>query len=321
MKELVAKYLQDQLSREELAELRQYLSEASDTELADCLQALWEGYEHEEEVSQEDVLRLKVAIDAQLAPAVDPKPAARAEGYLWQRRGLWAVAVVLPVLLLLNVYQWWRGSSYEPGSVTMATEYRERSRVTLPDGSVVRLNEHSRLVYNPENFRSGLRALHFEGEAYFDIAGDSIRPFVLHQGRLEIKVLGTRFNLRAIGAEPYVRIDLDEGRVALEVEGRREPVYLSPREYAIYDKASNTIEVKASQRPGAASAWMQDELVFADTPLSTVLSTIEQRYGIQLEYDTGGSNALFTGTLPGNDLQEALEIVRRAMRLPIKVKQ
>lgn len=321
MKGLVERYLLDRLSKEELKELRQRLAEISDEELAQHLQRVWESYEEDLDISEEDIQRIKAKIGCELAPPMvlsdEPKVVRRNTSRKW----LWAAAVILPILLLFNVYQWWQYADYEAGTISMATEHRERSRVTLPDGTTIRLNEHSRLRYNPSDFRSGERTLQFEGEAYFDVASDSSRPFILHQDKLTIRVLGTRFNLHAVGAESYVRIDLDEGRVALEVEGSAEPIYLNPREYAIYNKGSNTVEVKKSEYPGAASRWLSGELVFTDEPLSLVLSTVEQHYGTQLVYDKTRDNVLFTGTLPGDNLHEAIEIIRRAMNLNVEVTQ
>lgn len=318
MKGLMERHLLGHLSKEDLEKLRQRLAETSDAELAQHLQGVWESYKEDADMSEEEIRLIKERIDRELAPSRKLTTASGGIRYNKPSRWLWA-AVLLPILLLFNIYQWWLHTDSEVGVITVVTEDRERSRVTLPDGTVIRLNEHSCLRYNPVDFRSEERTLQFEGEAYFDVARDASRPFILHQEGLTIRVLGTRFNLHAIGGESYVRIDLDEGRVALEVEGGTAPVYLGPRQHAIYSKGTNTVEVKMSNDPSAASRWMLAELVFADKPLSLVLSAIEQHYGVQLVYDKTRDNTLFTGTLPGNDLYEAIEIVRRAMNLRVQI--
>lgn len=322
MRNLIQRQLRGELSPAQLEELRQYLEQSSDEDLAEHLEALWMSYEGESELNPDGLERLHRAINAEqeeraTAEQLQPTNAARPV----RRYLLWAAAALVPLLLLLNVYQWWRGANYETGAIAMTTEYRQRSSITLPDGSKVLLNEHSQLSYRPEDFGLDKRSVRFEGEAYFDVASDAKRPFVLQQGELSIRVLGTRFHLRALDNEPYVRIDLDEGRVALGVSGQKEEVYLRPQEYAVYDKTNHSIEVHESQQAGSDKAWMQGELVFTDVPLSSVLSAIEKRYGVSLEYDAQRGRILFTGTLPEDNLPEALEIVRRAMGIEIKIKQ
>lgn len=124
----------------------------------------------------------------------------------------WAAAAVA---LLVMSYGWFisRPSSPVAQSLQVATQQNTTEQI-LPDGSKVFLNYNSTLTY-PENFEGDLRSVSLHGEAFFEIKPDSAHPFIIEANGVEVKVLGTSFNVKAYSKEP-VRVDVATGKVAVK---------------------------------------------------------------------------------------------------------
>ena len=121
-----------------------------------------------------------------------------------------------------------------------------KSKIRLPDGSFVYLNAESRMEY-PALFSDSLRVVKLMGEAYFEIAKDRKRPFVVHTDDLKITALGTAFNVRAFQEDEQVSVSLTEGRVRVSADvpsrapGPNNNYYLSPDQAVIFSKKNRQI--------------------------------------------------------------------------------
>lgn len=322
MTKLSKYFIGNKLAPRRIEDLRKHLSEQSDEALGDELQELWEQYTGEEPMSDDAVERLKARIDREISASEDPAEAPASSSPILGRKALlWMAAALIPVLLLLNVYLWISRPSTSHGQmVAVSTQQGERSTVTLPDGSTVILGESSSLSYSPDLYREDSREVSFKGEGYFDIESDARRPFIIREGDLSVQVLGTAFNLRARDEEPFVRVDLERGAVALSIEGQSKATRLHPNESATYDKKQKTIALRAISDMKSVKAWVNKEIIFSDTPLSEVVSRLEEQYAVQISYSKSRGEDLFTGVLPANNLSEAMEVVRKAMDVPLTLK-
>ncbi|MDO6433201.1 FecR domain-containing protein [Flavitalea sp. BT771] len=117
-----------------------------------------------------------------------------------------------------------------PITKTVTTNPGARSRLTLPDGTSVVLNADSRLTYN-EDFTGDTRDIQLSGEAYFDVAKDPHRPFLIHTKTIDIKVLGTAFNVRSYDNERTTETDLLQGAVEVTLHNTPDKrIILKPNE-------------------------------------------------------------------------------------------
>ncbi len=112
-----------------------------------------------------------------------------------------------------------------------------KTKLQLPDGSQVWVNSDSKLSYS-ENFKDTVREVFLEGEAYFDVAKDSAHPFIVHTSGIDIKVLGTAFNVKAYRAEPTIEATLIHGTIEVTKPNQSNPskVILKPHEKLTFDK-------------------------------------------------------------------------------------
>ncbi|WP_341838754.1 FecR family protein [Chitinophaga caseinilytica] len=169
----------------------------------------------------------------------------------------------------------------QPGESTFNTLSTPRGRVfhvTLPDGSGVWLNAASSLRY-PTSFDAAERTVELKGEAYFDIRPMAAKPFkVKVNGRTEVLVLGTRFNVSAYGNDPLIAATLLQGKVAVDQR------VLQPGEQARItgENAIKIVKADTSQ----VMAWRNGMFNFDNADIREVMKQLERWYDIDVIYET-----------------------------------
>lgn len=162
-------------------------------------------------------------------------------------------------------------------------------RISLNDGSVVWLNSDSRLEY-PEKFAKGERRVRVTGEAFFDVARDTARPFVVETSRQAVTVLGTRFNVSAYPSEPELTT-LASGKVkVLPVRGT-EAVVLSPGEQSVLGVGVDSLRV-CQVKVSDVVAWKDGMISIENMALSEILKVVSRAYDVDF----------VTESLPGEDI-------------------
>ncbi|HQR91798.1 MAG: hypothetical protein B7Y15_06545 [Bacteroidetes bacterium 24-39-8] len=151
-----------------------------------------------------------------------------------------------------------------------------KTKVQLPDGSHVWVNSDSKLTY-AETFSGPTRDIYLEGEAYFDVVKDAKHPFIVHTSGIDIKVLGTAFNVKAYQAEPTIEATLVHGLIEVTKTNQPEAskILLHPHEKLIFDKKANEQSVIKPGMNAAESAIAQDKPInpsITITPLSKTLA-------------------------------------------------
>lgn len=154
----------------------------------------------------------------------------------------------------------------------------ERMQVLFQDGSKVHLNSGSRIRY-PKQFGLSERRVQLEGEAWFEVAKNRNRPFVVDLSCLDVRVLGTTFDVKAYPDEEAIFVALESGSVELKSKTLKN-LLLKPGEKAFYNRASGRCEVARSRNVAAYSAWRRNVLVFKDAPLLDVMGTLSRTYNI-----------------------------------------
>lgn len=194
----------------------------------------------------------------------------------WMR---YAAAVALIVLLGLNLYQM-RHAAPE-GMNIVEVPSGEKASLTLSDGTHVRLNAGSRLTY-PAAFTSSDRRVELVGEGFFEVTHNSRAPFRVHTPSLEIKVLGTKFNLKAYQDE-ISRVTLTEGSVEVTA-GAKEKLTLKPNEQACYSNREGLTLIETVD-PGRVTGWLDGEVVFMGESLTEIVRELQRIYAVCIRID------------------------------------
>lgn len=161
----------------------------------------------------------------------------------------------------------------------------EKAIITLNENSKITLNAESRLRY-PSHFSEKTREVFLEGEAYFSVAHDTLKPFIVHTGDITTTVLGTKFNISSYKDERTITIALAEGKVKVSKEKQGTgfaPVTLKPKEKIVYNKEGETgvVDVCDLQQE---TGWKDNLLKFKNEPLLNVVTRLERAYGVKFEF-------------------------------------
>lgn len=229
--ELITKYLDKSLTREECAELRRYLAEdkkhlAYFAEIRDLWlynTALWQPI-----ISTRSALeKLKKRIR-------------KYTSLVKIRRTVYYASQIAAVIAITFIFHTVKESNAYSATTHTVLTSTHKSEVTLPDGTIVWLNNNTKLIY-PEAFSSTERSVYLEGEAYFKVTKNKARPFVVKSQGQVIKVLGTSFNVRNRPNEDLAETTLISGAVSLRFNNDSVPVRLNPNEQITYSKSNQSI--------------------------------------------------------------------------------
>jgi ferric-dicitrate binding protein FerR (iron transport regulator) len=154
-----------------------------------------------------------------------------------------------------------------------------QSRVTLSDGSIVTLKDGSRLIQK-NNFSGNTREIMLEGEAFFDIAHNPNRPFIIHTGRIRTTVLGTSFSIAAIPGETSMTVAVAEGKVKIEDGGELLAILQANQQFTY------GIELEHSQESLAEikADWHFLELIFRNMSFGDIAQQLAIKYGVTIVF-------------------------------------
>jgi transmembrane sensor len=234
-----------------------------------------------------------------------------------RRTGTWlAVAASVSIVVVAGYFLFNRYSSTTAnGAVAIRTiEYSttrgQKAHVELPDGTHVKLNSNSHISY-PEKFDGDTREVNLEGEAYFDVAHNTVKPFIVHSGETSTKVLGTSFNVNANTSA--VTVTLVHGKV--NVSNATHNATLSPNQQATILSGSNEIDTK-NVNVTQYTAWTNNRLIFEGMKLEEAFSVLENWYNVDI---TVNNEAINDCVVTAKYENESLENVLSSFRFMLKM--
>ena len=202
-------------------------------------------------------------------------------------------------------------------TVGMTADYGNRSEITLPDGSVVKLNSGSDITYT-YNSKRKTREISFQGEAFFEVS-QSNDPFIVRMSdELELIVHGTSFNLRAYADDPTIQASLVEGSVELACENNN--IQMKPGEIVIFDKENNILEHTHGIIPHTYG-WVENKLYMDDMSLSDVCKNLERWYNVNITFEKEfGDEINYNGVLQEETITDVLDALSRLSKIKYYVK-
>ncbi|SEK36617.1 FecR family protein [Parapedobacter koreensis] len=203
---------------------------------------------------------------------------------------------------------------------TIRTEKGQKASITLPDGTIIKLNNQSELRY-PEPFADTCRLVYLSGEAYFDVAKDPAKPFVIHTPTTRTCVLGTEFNLKAYPNEQVV-LAVVEGKVVFGGVGNKQQGQpFSANQLGVYSTAGKIIRQTVSSLANHM-AWTENKLIFDKQPLTQVIPIIERWYNIRIQLEEPAlSQEKFTGEFNNPSLHFLLDRMAFVMKFDYTLDQ
>ena len=155
--------------------------------------------------------------------------------------------------------------------------------LVLSDGTTVHLNSGTRIKFPVKFPKKGVREVLVYGEAYFDVTKDEKRPFVVNSKEVEIKVLGTQFNISSYQDQNEVATVLVEGSVSLSnADSIKDEIILKPGEKGSWNKERGVMEVEQVD-VALHTGWVNGEVVFRNAPFPELLASLERTYNVKIE--------------------------------------
>ena len=196
----------------------------------------------------------------------------------------------------------------QPMGEQVYTSMDGKSKIFLPDGTGVWLQANTTLAYG-NDFRDRDRSVRLSGEAYFEVAKDKRKPFIVHTEGMQVRVHGTKFNVASPDGAAESRVSLMEGSVSLET--RAGLVFLKPGEIAVYDKKNNRLAIDAGD-VALEKMWIQDEFFVSNKTLGEVCRILSKRYDVEIKVDDELEDKYrYTFTLRNETLEEIVRIMAR----------
>lgn len=224
--------------------------------------------------------------------------------------GLGRIAAVLILALITGVVGFYLS---QKGLVSVSyTEVvvarGERSKVVLPDGSLVLLNSESRLKF-PASFHGSKRKVELEGEAYFEVRHNANRPFIVHSADLDVEVLGTRFNLCNYPDEDRIETYLESGRIKIALPGmiEKDKLILNPSEAFQYNRSTGE-QQKLTCADTHLTDWTRGILTIRGETIEQLSKKLERRFNVSIHFrDNQVKQHTYSGSISDQDLNIILE--------------
>lgn len=226
---------------------------------------------------------------------------------VWRKAMQWAAILLLPVLSAFLAYYITINTTYhDKNNVTVTASNGEKAEVILADGSRVWLNSGSSLTYN-ERFNRKKRNVYLEGEAYFEVAKDPRRPFIVKTTDMDIEALGTSFNVSAYTGEQYHFSILLEGKIKVNALGQEH--ILTENERITIDKTHRTLSTDKVYATDFVQ-WKDGNIYFENRSFEEIASTLSRVFNVEIRFASDNLRSIrFSGTLGNSSIRNALDIL------------
>lgn len=258
----------------------------------------------------------------------------------------WAAAAIILLIASYFGYQQFSGNQEREQLAGQLNEISTRpgskSKVQLPDGSVVWLNAGSKLTYD-KDFGQEIREVNLTGEGFFDVAKNKEKPFIINTNSIRIKVLGTAFNVKAYPEDKHTETSLIRGSIEVTIRSRpNDKIILSPSEKLVVENDIATVEsmeknqhrktgnIARTEVPGintlmainklkynpkdssvAEIQWVNNKLVFRDESFSELAVQMERWYDVQIDItDPAIADERLNGIFESETIVQALEALK-----------
>jgi transmembrane sensor len=345
---LFARNLSGEASQQETDELMQLLQDQPALlQQYDMMKRLWgnnsDATEPVEAAKIKKILQLSQAAAAlpdEEEPVITP-PA------LWRSLKIvrWAALIAgisFSVWALITWYNMHRHGAVA-GSEIIA-QHGSKTRTILPDGSTVWLNAGSKITYEP-GFKGQYREITLQGEAYFDVVRNPDRPFIVHAGDINIRVLGTSFNVKSYAEDRTVETTLIKGLVQITRESntKQDPIYLHPNQKIVLPVNDNNdqevqqggmqsikhehtaavlnLDTTLKESEYVETAWIYNRLEFRGDSFEALARKLERWYNIRIHFeDEAARHLTFTGSVETETVEQAFLALKTAVSFNFVIK-
>ena len=273
---LISQSFKCELSEFENHELNEWLSNPVHHEIYKELQQLWNRLMEEGANYTSNADYLWSQMQKRMHPMV--KPVVKKSSSIQYHRWL-SIAASIIIIISIGFTCYWLYSWNEINRFSQHfAAINGKSFIELPDGSTVWLNKGSELTYSSSPF-SIERQVELKGEAFFNVAKNSSRPFIVDCSDIEIKVLGTSFNVDAPTDDQMAVVSLMNGSVSITTPNNKQ--IMIPGEKAFYDKSTGTLKIEEADT-SIESLWAAEKMVISQKNIRETVAYLEQWFDVSI---------------------------------------
>jgi ferric-dicitrate binding protein FerR (iron transport regulator) len=270
-----------------------------------------------------DLLKKMEAIDSRSALVKVKRKALIKRNFVWLDFLLRVAAILLLPLLFFSIWQGLQIAEFNQNTVqnSISTSPALRSVFTLPDGTKVWLNGNTTLNY-PTFFKGSERLVELTGEAYFQVAANKQKPFVVKAGKLLVEAVGTEFNCMSYPGDSNMEIVLTEGKINILSEKANARLLLgslTQNQLAVFNADNSSLKVSQVDTK-KHTAWREGQIIFKNDRLSDVLNRLGRWYNVSFIFDSElKTDHAFTGSFSGEELTQILNYIELTTPIAFEV--
>ncbi len=324
--DLIAKNLSDNALPGEKESLVTWQSKSTgNRHILEEATGIWEASGKVKELEHYDTEQALNKVHSRLKNGAPAKQAGKIKLYY---RSFIKIAATVVLALGLGMLGLYMGHQYPNQLVgdwkTVESQDEIITGINLPDGSNIDLNGHSRIVYR-SGFAKNKRKLYLSGEAFFDVTENNDKPFIIVTDNINVKVLGTSFNVKAYKKDESARVAVKSGKVAISENAilklSKQQVELAPGYKASYNGSQEKIKVEKYEQNNFL-AWQTKDFTFNNTPLSEVSNLLESVYLVDIDIQNEEVKQLkLTASFQGQELELILRVIEKTFDLKVEKDQ
>ncbi len=203
----------------------------------------------------------------------------------------------------------------------IASPYGSKTELTLPDGSKVWLNAGSKLKY-ANNFNQDNRDVLLDGEAFFEIEKNKNLPFIVNTSGIDVKVVGTTFNVKAYWQENTITTTLVKGKVLLQSKKYHleKDAELFPSQKAIFSKSDKQLVIANIDDVYSEISWKDNLLIIKGEMLSELAVKLERKYNMRIIFGSDDIKTYkFSGKLKDETIQQVLDVIKLSAPIDYRI--
>lgn len=229
-----------------------------------------------------------------------------------------AALFLLPLLTAAGMYFYMSRNRSSSAPLIISVERGQKANIILPDGSKAWLNSQSKLTYSAD-YNVNKRELQLDGEAYFEVAHNPQKPFIVKSSDICVEALGTAFGVKAYDEDNLISSILMRGKVRVTTPDGES--ILVPNERVMYDKAAHKRTHSKVRNATDFTGWIHNELRFENESLEEIAKNIQRIYNVEIVFATENiKNQRYTGTVNNNSLESVLNIITLTSPLSFQIK-
>ncbi|WPP51987.1 FecR family protein [Catalinimonas niigatensis] len=306
---LIGRVLAGEATQKDHHLLQEWLNASDENQAVyENLRQLWHQTRIRDQFSNADRVYKKMLIKRDQSPVDEDSNSQQHRGNIpWLKAGVAAALLIVGMLSFLFLQRNTPVATVEEKTAWIMKENPagQKSKILLSDGTIVWLNSESQIRYF---FNDTIRNIELEGEAYFEVAKDTVRPFIVTSGYLQTTALGTEFNVKNYAVDSIASIFLAEGRVKVEkIKENGSIEFLEPGWGISTSKDSERLE-KFTGLSEQWTGWKDGVLYFDDANLDEVITACERWYSVEMSIEgTPAKDWKFTAKFKNENLENVLE--------------